>query len=87
MFGEISWKKTQQKTKKKTKHKPINKKTEKQKNRIKEHNNMNNKYANLRTITSELFSLTQFTQKILSGYRSDDICKKDLYLLPPWYYN
>ena len=35
-------------------------------------------YTNLLTITSKLFSLAYFTQKILSGYCSDDIYKKGL---------
>ena len=39
--------------------------------------------TNLLTITSKLFYLAYFTQKILSGYCSDDIYKKGLHPLPP----
>ena len=85
VFSEISRNKTSKRQKRQQTQ--TNKQTEKQENRIKKHNNMNNKYANLHTITSELFSLRNFTQKILSGYRSDDICKKDLHPLPLWHYN
>ena len=78
IFREIS-----QKNNNNSKHKQINKQTEKQKNMIKKHNSSsNNKYTNLHTITSKLFSLEYFTKKILSEYRSGDIYKKDLHLLP-----
>ena len=36
---------------------------------------------------SKLFSLAYITHKILSGYFSDDIYKKDLHPLPPWHHN
>ena len=50
-------------------------------------NNNSNKYTNLLTFTSNSFSLAYFTQKKLSGYRSDDIYKKGQHRLPPWHRN
>ena len=43
--------------------------------------------THLHTTTSKLFSLAYFTQKILSGYCSDDIYKKGLHPVPPWHHN
>ena len=85
--------KIKQKINDNNKHKPINKLTEKQKNRIKKNltitatERKKKGYTNLHTITSKLFSLAYFTQKILSGYCSDDIYKKGLNPLPPWHHN
>ena len=78
-----------------TNHEPINKLTEKHKNRIKknltitttERKKKKKGYTNLHTITSKLFSLAYSTQKMLSGYCSDDIYKKGLHPLPPWHHN
>ena len=54
---------------------------------MKKHNRNNNKYTNLHTITSKLFSVAYFAQKILSGYCPDNIYKKDLHSLPPLHHN
>ena len=54
------------------------------KHNLKKHNSNNSKYTNLRTITSKLFFLAYFTQKILSGYPSDDIYKQLLGIIIKW---
>ena len=71
--------------KKKQEH--LNKQTKKQANKIKKHNHNYKKHTNLHTITSKLFPLAYVTQKILSGYCSEDIYKEGLLLLPSWHHN
>ena len=64
----------------------INRKTElkkMEKQNKQKHNNNNNNKKYTYTITSKFFSLAYFSQKILSGYCSDDIYKKGLHPLPP----
>ena len=54
---------------------------------MKEIQKTNKQIIHLHAITGKLFSLAYFTQKILSGYCSDDIYKKGLNPLPAWHHN
>ena len=77
-----------QETNNNNKCKQISKEIEEQENRIKkDNNNKNSIYTNSHTITSKLFSPAYFPQKILSGYHSDDIYKKERHPLPLWHHN
>ena len=68
--------------KKQTNNNNKHKQTNKQKNRIK-NTTATTIITNFHTITSKLFSLVYFAQKLQSGYGSDGIYKRDLYPLLP----